>query len=98
MEHVLTGCGSKRKWQRMLARWFVSDELKAKAGPVSQLGKGECLYRAREPRPIVVQTHSISMTGEYVIATDDHLIIGLSHDGTSLAFVAWDAVVVIEVH
>ena len=89
---------TKRKWRRVLERWCVQEQSRTSIKVAARLAKGERIFQAPQNLHIMVHAASMTFCGEYVIDTEDPLVIGLIKEGASMAFVEWDTIVVVELH
>lgn len=85
-------------WYHVLRRWFVAEPdptaLKMPAEPRLR----EEVFRAPDHRQIMVQAGGEVLCGDYLIATEGVLVIGLDARISSAAFADWEEIVTIEVH
>lgn len=88
----------KKQWRRVLERWCIREKATGAINLTARLSKGERLFRAPQGLHIIVHAPSTMLYGEYVIDTEDYLVVGLIREGRSAAFLGWDAIVLIELH
>lgn len=81
-----------------MERWCVQEKSRTSIKVAGRLSKGERVFRAPQNLHIIVHVSSMTFYGEYVIDTEDHLIIGLMKEGASVSFVDWEMIALIELH
>ena len=88
----------KRKWRRVLERWCVQEKSRTSIKVGARLAKGERVFQAPQNLHVIVHAASMTFYGEYVIETEDHLVVGLIKEGASVAFVNWETISLIELN
>lgn len=85
-------------WYHVLQRWFVAEPdpaaLKMPAAPRLR----EEVFRAPDYREIMVQAGGEVLCGDYLIATEEVLVVDLDARISSAGFADWEEIVTIEVH
>jgi len=89
---------AKKQWRRVLERWCIREKSTAAITLTDRLSKGERLFRAPQGLHIIVHVASTMLYGEYVMDTEDYLVVGLIKEGRSAAFAGWEAITLIELH